>query len=44
MGVPDHFHLHLIPMHGSSDLDQNKAHQETDENMQKIKEKILSKL
>lgn len=41
MGVPDHFHLHLIPLFSSNDTDQAKAHQEPAEKMQEIKEKIV---
>lgn len=42
MGVPDHFHLHLIPMHGASDLNDSKGHTESPEKMEQIREKIVS--
>lgn len=40
MGVPDHFHLHLVPIFQIGDLDPKKAHTETPENMETIAEKI----
>jgi histidine triad (HIT) family protein len=39
-GVPDHVHLHLIPLMGLGDLDPSKAHTETPENMAAMAEKI----
>lgn len=44
MGVPEHFHLHLIPLFNSNDTDQAKAHNEPVEKMQKITEKIKQNL
>jgi histidine triad (HIT) family protein len=44
LGVPEHFHLHLIPIFESNDLDQSKAHPRTDEEMQHIHQEILSYL
>jgi histidine triad (HIT) family protein len=40
MGVPEHFHLHLIPLFTPNDMDQDKAHQETAEKMLEIQQKI----
>ena len=44
LGVPEHFHLHVIPIHKAEDLDQSKAHEESKEEMQKIQTKIQSNL
>ena len=45
LGVPDHFfHLHLIPINNSDDMDTTKTHTESPEEMQKIKDKIVSNL
>ena len=43
-GVPEHFHLHLIPIFRDGDLDAARAHKETEENMQKIAEKIRAEI
>lgn len=43
-GVPDHMHLHLVPLHQMGDLDPSKAHTETPENMHMIQEKIVRAL
>jgi diadenosine tetraphosphate (Ap4A) HIT family hydrolase len=43
-GVPDHVHLHLIPLYGIGDMDPAKAHTEDDEAMRMIAEKIQSYL
>lgn len=39
-GVSDHMHLHLIPLFQSGDMDIEKAHKESPENMSMIAEKI----
>ncbi len=39
-GVPDHVHLHLIPLNEIGDLDPAKAHTESAENMEMVAEKI----
>jgi histidine triad (HIT) family protein len=39
-GVPDHAHLHLIPLFWEWDFDPAKAHKETDEDMTMMAEKI----
>jgi len=44
MGIPDHFHLHLVPMFSASDTDQSKAHDETSQKMQEIQQKILTEI
>lgn len=43
-GVPDHTHLHLIPLFESGDMSASHAHRETPENMSVIAEKIRSHL
>jgi len=43
-GVPDHVHLHLIPLTGLGDLDPSKAHTETPENMTAMAEKIRNSI
>lgn len=42
MGVPDHAHLHLVPLFQAGDLDSRNAHTESSENMASIAEKIQS--
>lgn len=42
MGVPDHAHLHLVPLFQAGDLDSRNAHTESPENMELITEKIRS--
>lgn len=42
MGVPEHFHLHIVPMFTPYDLDQNQAHIEPEEKMLEIAKKIHS--
>jgi histidine triad (HIT) family protein len=44
MGVPEHFHLHLIPIFNSNDMDQDKAHTESADKMQEICDKIVAEL
>ena len=44
MGVPEHFHLHLIPILNSNDMDQDKAHTESADKMQEICDKIVAEL
>jgi histidine triad (HIT) family protein len=44
MGVPDHFHLHLIPMHSAGDLNDSNGHTESPEKMVEICEKIVNAL
>lgn len=41
-GVPDHAHLHLIPLYGFGDFHPEKAHKESPENMEMIAQKIRS--
>lgn len=43
-GIPDHAHLHLIPLFESGDMNPAKAHTENDEAMALILEKIQSAL
>jgi histidine triad (HIT) family protein len=43
-GVPDHVHLHLIPLIQLGDLDPSKAHTETAENMAAMAEKIRNSI
>ena len=40
MGVPEHFHLHIVPMLTPFDLDQNQAHTEEESKMLEIANKI----
>jgi histidine triad (HIT) family protein len=42
MGIPEHFHLHIVPMFTAFDLDQNKAHKEPEQIMEEIAQKIRS--
>ncbi len=44
MGIPEHFHLHLVPLLTANDMDQAKAHEEPEPEMQKIAEKIKQNL
>lgn len=44
LGVKDHMHLHLIPLFQLGDLNPEKAHTETSENMKMIQDKIVSSL
>jgi len=43
-GVPDHFHLHLIPIFKDGDLDASRAHRESPEAMVMIAEKIQKEI
>lgn len=43
-GVPDHVHLHLIPLNQIGDLDPAKAHTEDAQNMQMMAGKIKAKI
>lgn len=43
-GVPDHMHLHLIPLFQDGDFDPGNAHTESPENMQIIAEKIIAEI
>lgn len=43
-GVPDHVHLHLIPLMQLGDMDPSEAHTESPENMTAIAEKIRNSL
>ena len=43
-GVPDHVHLHLIPLMQLGDLDPSKAHTETTEKMEQTAEKIRNSI
>jgi len=42
LGVPEHCHIHLVPVFHYRDTDQAKAHEEPKEKMQEIAEKINS--
>jgi histidine triad (HIT) family protein len=42
--VPDHVHLHLIPLMQIGDMDPSKAHTESPENMAAMAEKIHNSL
>jgi histidine triad (HIT) family protein len=42
--VPDHAHLHIIPLMQLGDLDPSKAHTETPEDMTMMAEKIRNSL
>ncbi len=44
MGVPDHFHVHLIPMIEPGDLDSHKAHTEPEEKMIETQQAIITNL
>ncbi len=44
MGVPDHFHLHLVPMFEITDLNTTKAQERTEEEMEEIQQKIINHL
>jgi len=44
MGVPDHFHLHLIPMFQVDDLNTGKAKSRSEEEMKTIQNQILANL
>lgn len=44
MGVPDHFHLHLIPIFSEDDINTNKAQKRSDKEMLAIQEKILKEI
>lgn len=39
-GVPDHFHLHIIPLFQEGDLDASRAHRESPESMTNIADRI----
>jgi len=43
-GVPDHFHLHIIPLFQEGDLDSSRAHRESPEDMAMIAEKIQKEI
>lgn len=43
-GVPDHVHLHLIPLMNIGDMDPAKAHTESPENMIEMAQKIRNSL
>jgi diadenosine tetraphosphate (Ap4A) HIT family hydrolase len=43
-GVPDHFHLHIIPLFQEGDLDASRAHHESPEAMQDIADKIRKEI
>jgi diadenosine tetraphosphate (Ap4A) HIT family hydrolase len=44
MGVPDHFHLHLIPMFHVDDLNTDKASSRSEAEMNRIQQQILANL
>lgn len=44
LGVPDHVHLHLIPLMQLGDMDPSKAHSEAPENMVAMAEKIRNSI
>ncbi len=43
-GVPDHIHLHLIPLNQIGDLDLAKAHTESAEEMERMAGKIRANI
>lgn len=43
-GVPDHVHLHLIPLNEIGDLDPAKAHTESAENMEMVAGRIRANI
>lgn len=43
-GVPDHFHLHLMPLFKSWDLDSTHAHKESEESLTSIQQAILREM
>ena len=44
MGVPDHFHLHLIPMFHVDDLNTDKASSRSEAEMKQIQQQIVANL
>jgi len=44
MGVPDHFHLHLIPMFHVDDLNTDKASSRSEAEMKRIQQQIVANL
>jgi len=44
MGVPDHFHLHLIPMFHVGDLNTDKASSRSEAEMKRIQQQIVANL
>jgi len=44
MGVPDHFHLHLIPIFQADDFDTSKARSRPEEEMRMVQNQILVNL
>jgi histidine triad (HIT) family protein len=44
MGVPDHFHLHLIPMFQVDDLNTDKASSRSEVEMKRIQQQIVANL
>jgi histidine triad (HIT) family protein len=44
MGVPDHFHLHLIPMFSADDLNPAKAQERNSEDMKQVQNHIIQEL
>ena len=44
MGVPDHFHLHLIPMFHVDDLNTDKASSRSEAEMKRILQQIVANL
>jgi len=43
-GVPDHFHLHIIPLFQGGDLNPSCAHKESSEAMSMIATKIQKEI
>jgi histidine triad (HIT) family protein len=44
MGVPDHLHVHLIPMFAVDDLNTTKAQERSEEEMQEVHRRIVDTL
>jgi histidine triad (HIT) family protein len=44
MGIPDHFHLHLIPLFTNDDMDKVNSHEEPEEEMLRIQAEITKHL
>ncbi len=44
MGVPEHVHVHLIPLFRPDDIDMNKARERSKEEMEDIHRRIVAQL
>ena len=43
-GIQDHFHLHVVPIDKAGELDFDKAHKESEEDMKEVHLKILNQM